>query len=110
MDWQPFENGATIGQRGSEDGVVVRDDEHKLGARITLEQECRHAPFAITCGIYGWMFHTRYVSSRAEPEYESMLAGLADVLCLIPFADDPDADAKCQRVSHAIQQFVARFP
>jgi hypothetical protein len=42
MSWQPFDNGATVGQRGSEDGVTLRDEEHDLGARITLERDAAH--------------------------------------------------------------------
>ena len=58
--WHPFEDGASIGQAGSEGGVIVRDDEHPWGARITLERDGGFAPFALTCGIYGWMVHTRW--------------------------------------------------
>ena len=65
--WQPFENGGTLGQIGSEEGIIVHDEEHSLGARISLERDTIVAPFAITCGIYGWMLHTRYFSSRTKP-------------------------------------------
>jgi hypothetical protein len=58
-DWQPFQNGETRGQPGSESGTVIVDDEHPSGARICLERDGR-APFAITCGVYGWMVHTRF--------------------------------------------------
>jgi len=36
MGWVPLDHGATIGQRGSENGIIVRDEEHELGARVTL--------------------------------------------------------------------------
>jgi len=45
-----FEDGATLGQKGSESGVILRDEEHPQEARITLERDTRTAPFAITCG------------------------------------------------------------
>jgi hypothetical protein len=109
--WRPFENGATVGQRGSEDGVIVRDDEHELGARITLERDCSHrVPFAVTCGIYGWFFHTRFLGSEAEAEFPAMRDGLAAILDIIPRVDDSGGDAKMSAVSEAISQFVARFP
>ncbi len=109
--WRPFENGATIGQRGSEHGVILRDDEHELGARITLERDCSHGiPFAVTCGIYGWFFHTRFLGSEAEAELAAMRDGLATVLDIIPRVDDTEVDAKMGAVSEAIRQFVARFP
>src|SRR5947209_20031862 len=111
MGWQPFDGGATVGQRGSEDGVIVRDEEHDLGARITLERGCSHGvPFAVTCGIYGWFFHTRFLGSEAEAEFPAMRDGLAAILDAIPRVDDPEVDAKMSAVVEAIQAFVARFP
>ena len=64
--WEPFDNGGTIGQEGSENGTIISDEEHLRGARITLERTTPTAPFAITCGVYGWMVHTRFVSTEAE--------------------------------------------
>ena len=60
--WYPFESGATLGQKGSEGGAILRDEEHPQEARITFERDTRIAPFAITCGIYGCMMHTRFFS------------------------------------------------
>jgi hypothetical protein len=54
--WYPLHN---IGQKGSEEGIIPRDEEHPQEARIHLERDTRNAPFAITCGIYGCMMHTR---------------------------------------------------
>ena len=80
--WRPFEDGATLGQTGSEDGIVVHDEEHVLGARITLERAASVAPFAITCGIYGWMMHTRFFASEAEAQsqYDLMENSLSALL------------------------------
>jgi hypothetical protein len=89
-NWNPFsdapqdkakEDGAEA-ERGSEGGRIVRDEEHVLGARITLEKECEIAPYAITCGIYGWMMHTCYLSEedKAVEQYEAMKAELSDLL------------------------------
>jgi hypothetical protein len=108
--WKPFDGGATVGQPGSEGGVTVRDDEHEAGARATLERGCGSAPWAVTCGIYGWFFHTRFLGSEAEAEFPAMLAGLAAILDIVPRADDPEADAKVGAVGEAIERFVARFP
>jgi hypothetical protein len=108
--WRPFDNGVTVGQPGSEGGVIVRDDEHKAGARATLERDCGSAPWSVTCGVYGWFFHTRFLGSEAEAEFPAMLDGLAAILGLIPRVDDPEADAKMRAVCEAISQFVARFP
>lgn len=108
--WQPFANGATIGQTGSEGGVIVRDEEHGYGARATLERDGSIAPWSVTCGVYGWFFHTRFASSEAGAEFEAMLAGLADILESIPAMDDPDVDAKSRAAEDAIGRFVDRFP
>ena len=64
--WYPFDKGVTVGQEGSEDGVILRDEEHPCEARITLERRVTAAPFAITCGIYGCMLHTRFFSIESE--------------------------------------------
>jgi hypothetical protein len=109
--WRLFDNGATIGQLGSEGGVILRDEAHDSQARITLERDCSHGiPFAVTCGIYGWFFHTRLLSSEQEAEWQAMLDGLVAILDIIPRVDDPQTEAKMGAVSQAISGFVARFP
>jgi hypothetical protein len=112
MAWVLLDGGSTIGQSGSENGIIVRDEEHGLGARITLERDSQHAPFAITCGIYGWMCHTRFFGSEAEAvvEYERMKGGLVGILEGIPRLDDPECDAKGRRVAEEIGAFVEQFP
>ncbi|SDL92220.1 Protein of unknown function [Pedobacter sp. ok626] len=62
LDWSDFENGWTIGKKGSENGTILIDMEHSRGARVTLEKDCSNIPFAITLGIYGLMFHTHFES------------------------------------------------
>ena len=110
--WYPFQQGSTIGQSGSEDGVVVRDEEHPLGARVTLEGNTPTAPFTITCGIYGWMVHTRFFIAKAEAdaEYESMLDALASILDVVPEASEAEEEEKMNRVHHAITTFLEKFP
>ena len=92
MSWLPFDNGATIGRRGSEGGVILRELEHPHGARIALERGGAVSPFAITCGIYGWMVHTSYYSTlrEAEIDYEKMKEDLSRILSLIPLEDPPN--------------------
>ena len=70
MTWRKYDHGATIGQHISQEGIVIQDEEHELGARITLQRD-GYTPFAITCGIYGWMVHTRFFSDEtlAQNEY-----------------------------------------
>ena len=109
--WRPFQGDATVGQSGSEGGTILRDEEHESGARITLEAGCLHGiPYAVTCGIYGWFFHTRFLGSEAEADLPGMCDGLEAILAIIPRVDDPEADGKMVAVSEAIAEFVSRFP
>src|SRR5689334_3998726 len=62
-NWINFDNGKSIGQKGSEGGKIIRDEENTFGARVTLEDKGSVAPFSITLGIYGLMFHTQFFSS-----------------------------------------------
>jgi hypothetical protein len=112
MSWYAFENGKSIGQHGSESGSIIRDEEYSDGARITLERDGQTAPFAITCGIYGWMVHTRFfrTESEAQSEFESMREELSRIIGTIPLADDPEVDSKSRAVSEFISEFVRRFP
>jgi hypothetical protein len=112
MSWEAFAGGSSIGQAGSEDGIITRDEAHPLGARITLEREPAFVPFAVTCGIYGWMVHTRYFATEGEAQaaFEEMKPELARILDLIPPADDPEAEAAFPVVARALEDFVKRFP
>jgi hypothetical protein len=82
MAWGPFDGGSTIGTTGSEGGIILRDEEHSLGSRITLERDGTTAPYAVTCGIYGSMFHTAWAGSEAAGAamYEAMRDRLAQLL------------------------------
>jgi hypothetical protein len=65
-DWSPYDGGGTIGIFGSESGKIVYDLQNDLAARITLEQGGDTAPYAVTFGIYGLMFHTHFCGSLEE--------------------------------------------
>ncbi len=60
VNWILYNDSETIGTIGSEGGNIIEDYENINGARITLEENCVTAPFAVTLGIYGLMFHTHY--------------------------------------------------
>lgn len=68
QDWQTFDKGRTLGKKGSERGIIIADMENINGARITVERDADTAPYAITFGIYGLMFHTHYKSTAEEVE------------------------------------------
>ena len=109
-DWHPFDEGRSVGLKGSEEGVILLDEEHSYGARITLERG-GYAPFSITCGIYGWMVHTRFFSDEAEAQdaFGEMKIGLVNILNIIPLASETNA-AKEGAVSDALSDFIERFP
>lgn len=65
-NWYQFDNGKTIGTKGSEGGIIVEDLEHRSGARTTIEKDCDIAPFAITVGVYGLLFHTIFCGTIDE--------------------------------------------
>jgi hypothetical protein len=105
--WQPFDNGATLGLKGSESGETIRDEEHTVVARITLEKNASIAPFAITCGIYGWKVHTRFFATEDEAvtEYDKMKASLS---AIVERFSDPNYDDR--RAIQAMETFVEIYP
>lgn len=111
MSWHPFDDGKSIGGRGSEGGIILRDEEHADGARVTLERDGHTAPFSITCGIYGWMVHTCFQSTESEGQnvFEQMKTELAKIISTIPLAADPDVETKSQLVCESISEFVKKF-
>jgi hypothetical protein len=111
MAWYPFDDGNSIGKEGSEKGVILRDEEHSHGARITLERDGT-TPFAITCGIYGWMVHTFFFSNRQEAQqaFDQTKTELANILTLIPHAADPCTNEKTRLAEEAIHRFIEQFP
>jgi hypothetical protein len=64
LNWINIEE--TIGQTGSESGKIIYDVENVNGARITIEMETEIAPFTVTLGVYGIMFHTDFFSTEIK--------------------------------------------
>lgn len=112
MGWASFEDGRTIGLTGSEGGVILIDEEHSDGARITLEEGCLRAPFAITCGVYGWLVHTRFMADdeTAQHAIGEMKPALAAIAELLPTDDDAEPEARVEAVLEAVSAFTERFP
>lgn len=76
MTWEPVNSGETIGQLGSEQGVILQDEILPDVSRITLERDGQIAPFSITCGVFGAFMHTAFAStvSEANQKYRAMKA------------------------------------
>jgi len=102
--WQPYNFGRSIGAR-SEGGEVVQDEEHPLGARITIKQG--HEYIAVSCNISGKIDHTRFFKDMetANREYAIMKEELVKVVAAIGKATMADI-----KMWEAISSFVARFP
>jgi hypothetical protein len=109
--WRPFEDGRSLGSLGSENGTILLDEEHADGARITIESGGRIAPFSITCGVYGWMVHTRFFSTESEARHacDEMKVGLAELLHRLD-RSDLDEDEALKLGGGACADFVERFP
>jgi hypothetical protein len=106
--WYPFEGGATLGCKGSEEGVIVRDEEHPQEARITLERDTPHVPYAITCGIYGCMLHTRFFSLESEAcaQYDLMKNALSALLA----TENEGGPEGCSSFLDGVAAFVESYP
>ena len=69
----------TIGTIGSEDGIIVKDEQYREQCRITLEKCEKY--YAITCGIYGAFVHTAFCDEeKSEIKYETMKQELQDFM------------------------------
>lgn len=112
INWHPFDEGRSLGQHGPEGGIILEDEEHIDGARITLERGGSTAPYAVTCAISGWLVHTRFFSNEEDARrgFEEMKPGLTTMLSLIPNRDDSDIESKMADISTAIRDFIKRFP
>jgi hypothetical protein len=83
------------------------DVEHCAGGRITVERGGRTAPLSISCGVYGWMVHTRFfpAESEAQREFAEMKRALSELMATL---DDGATDPAAARASCA--RFCERFP
>jgi hypothetical protein len=116
--WEAFEEGRSIGQVGSERGRIILDDSYTDDARITLEVVSRtrflrtRTSYAITCGIYGWMVHTRFFESEAEArdEFQKMKPSLSAVVERLRLESDDDTQRLIAEISPELHAFISRFP
>lgn len=113
MAWETYidENGEPA-VAGPDGGVIIADDEHGGGARITFERLGGEGPYGITCGVYGWMMHSRYFAAEHEAQaaFGAMKTALAAIVEIIPLNSDSQVDEKIERVSAERSAFVDRFP
>ena len=94
--WSIFNKGRTIGSVSAEGGLILSDEEHEDGARIT-----------VSLIIFGWMDHPRFFNtdSDAQREYRAMKPAAISVLGVINTEGISDI-----KIWEAISEFVRRFP
>jgi len=104
-NWLAYDDGRSIGKVSTEGGVILLDEEHEQGARITLKRGSGY--ISISCHIYGWTDHTRFfkATTDAQRDYVAMKTALGGVVGVIESAGSKDI-----KVWEAISEFVRRFP
>ena len=86
--WNLYDNGNTLGTRGTEQGIIILDFEDKEIGRITLEN-CRNY-YAITYGVYGELVDTIFGN---EDDLRNVVEGLKielNAFKYLPYNDDDD--------------------
>ena len=73
----------------------------------SLERNADIAPCVITCGIYGWMVHTRFFGTEDEGivEYDKMKASLSRIVEQLSDAKHDEG-----RAIEAMEAFVETYP
>ncbi|HEY3571113.1 MAG TPA: hypothetical protein VGP73_24520 [Thermoanaerobaculia bacterium] len=109
--WELIDGGTSVGTAGPEDGIILVDEELLETARITLERDTDHAPFAITCGVYGSLLHTcRFrLEVEARSAYEAMKPELAAIVRLKSARIANPELVPPQVISDACFQFTKTF-
>jgi len=94
--WHIFDSGKSIGTRGSEEGYIVSDEEHDMGARITLERSGCTAPVGYYLrdlwGVFshGVCFHGR----RRKKKYSNMKNELVIIM------QEESAEVRYKKIEH----------
>lgn len=104
-NWTLYQDGRTIGDIGMEGGVILRDEEHAGGARLTLKRGAVYS--SVSCSIYGWLEHTRFFGtiSDADRDFMMMRYELDKVL-----EEIQSAGVDSIQCWETISEFVRRFP
>ena len=69
-------------------------------------------PASVTCGLYGWMVHTRHFPDleTARAAFEAMKPELSQLVVMVPMSADPDCEPKKEALIRAITAFVDKYP
>ncbi|MDD3174841.1 MAG: hypothetical protein PHF63_14500 [Herbinix sp.] len=88
--WRLFEDGETLGQVGSKNGIIIVDEVYDNSCRITIEKGGCTAPFSISCGVYGLMCHTAF--SKRESDVKSKYQNMKQELQAFIESNDNETD------------------
>ena len=104
-NWIVYDDGNSIGKTGAEGGVILIDEKHESGGRMTVKQT--KAFVSVACHIYGWIDHTRFFASisDAKREYAVMQSSMTHMLENILAAGKDEI-----KMWEAIAEFVRKFP
>ena len=84
---------------GSENGLILRDEEYKKSCRITLEKCPTY--YAVTCGVYGSMFHTAFcIEEKSDETYEAMKKDLQEFI---------DSDPTVTEAQEFYERFTTKY-
>ena len=103
--WFPYNDGITIGAKGPEGDVILMDEAHPIGARLTIKEGVQYV--SVSCNIYNWMNQTRFFGTvgEAKREFPIMEDALLEIIDLLAAREINKI-----KVWEAISNFVRRFP
>ncbi len=101
--WTIYDDGKTIGAQSPENAIILADEAHEGGARITLKRGENY--LSVSLKIHGWIDHTYFAAADldAQREYRNMRSAALPLLELIA------AQANEIKVWEAVAEFVRRF-
>lgn len=110
--WGPAEAGGTLGMQGAEGGIIVRDEAHPAGLRLTLEEDPSRSFHALTCGVAGWLVHRRYFDNEAQAlaAWEEMKPALVALRAQLPMEGARSLSTATREAGAKLGAFLARYP
>jgi hypothetical protein len=103
--WLQYQEGITIGTKGPQGDVILMDEVHPDGARMTVKRGDKY--ISVSCHINNWINHTRFFDKvgDATREFAVMKISILEVTDLLK---TPAINQI--KVWEAISNFVTRFP
>ena len=103
--WIPYHDGITVGTKGPQGDVILLDEVHPDGARMTIKRGTKY--ISVSCNINNWINHTRFFDKvrDAKREFTVMKISILEVTELLK---TPDVNQI--KIWEAISNFVRRFP